>query len=110
MKATAEIQKCASYVSKMSDPNLDKEEMRKSLLELDNSSLISIVTLMEVGRERYLNDITTVSMKPINIFSHHRSTVSRHPPKSAEEAVDYVLSKILLRHYMSAVATLFGLI
>lgn len=108
-KAAIELEICAPLVKEMASPDLDKTQMREKLLEQDKSLLYTLIAILEAGRTAYMCDHITQASDPVKTLVKHKRTVKANHTEDVSGAVDYILTKILLHHYMRSAIKIFSL-
>jgi hypothetical protein len=100
---------CAPYIKEMASPNFDKAQMRERLLQHDKSLLYTMIAMMEAGRSAYMCDHVTQATDPIKTLVKHKRATKANHTEDVAGAVDYILTKILLHHYMRSAVKIFSL-
>lgn len=108
-KASIELEICAPFVKEMASPNLDKTQMREKLLGQDKSLLYTLIAMMEAGRTAYMSDHITQASDPAKALNKQKRITKANHTEDAVGAVDYILTKILLHHYMRSAIKIFSL-
>ena len=108
-KASIELEACAPFVKEMASPDFDKMQMREKLLEQDKSLLYALIAILEAGRTAYMCDHITQASNPTKMFAKHKQAAKANHTEDIAGAVDYILTKILLHHYMRSAIKIFSL-
>ena len=65
--------------------------------------------MMEAGRTAYMTDHIMQASDPVKALVKHKRTVKANHTEDVAGAVDYILTKILLHHYMKSAIKNFSL-
>ena len=105
-----EMQDCIPYIKALSVYGLDKAEWFEKLSKLSIDNLISLMTIMEIGRDHYLMDSYKTRPNPELLYKQHkRVAIKHHQNKRKADLINCILEKLLLHRYMETAFLVLGL-
>ena len=109
-KAQKEMQKCIPFVKALSQKDVNKETWREVLLQENMFTLISILAILEIGRDSFFSDTFKPKSNPETFFSRHRNVTVREQQNATKDIlVKFILNKLLLHKYMETAYTVLSL-
>lgn len=107
--------KCLPYIRQLALMPLDSEsraKWRETLLRKPKSTIMLMVGFVEMGRDFYLSDLRNCSPNADSVYVKKKKASEERWKKekvSEERMVDYILTKIMLHHYMYTDMVVLGL-